>query len=79
MTLEPTGRSTATSISAAIFNGVDDGTEAIRLDPGVGDNPVFIDGQKCWRRYRFSASITRRDDHDSDSVEEFHEKHRNDV
>ena len=40
-----------------------------------GDNPVFIDGVKCWRRYRYGGYVTMRDEHDCSDISEFYEKH----
>ena len=37
----------------------------------TGPNPVFIDGCKCWRRYRLGSWVTMKDVFNSWSLEEF--------
>ncbi len=54
----------------------DDGPVHISTGVDTGDNPVSVDGVRCWRRYRFGGWITRRDEHNCDSLAAFQYTHR---
>lgn len=55
--------------SRAIYRG---GEQAL-ADPvgGLRDNPVFIDGIKCWRLSEFDTYVTMRDNFDSSNLPDF--------
>lgn len=49
--------------------------EVVIHDAGdYGENPVFVDGHKCWRRYKFGGWVTIRDPFDCATILELYEK-----
>jgi len=40
----------------------------------AGNNPVFVDGQKCWRPYCFGGWVTMRDPWSCESLEELYKR-----
>jgi len=47
------------------------------VDPtaDTGENPVFVVGRRCWRRYRFGGWLTMADPDGVASLEAYYEKH----
>lgn len=52
---------------------VDPDTGTLHLFDPSDPNPVFIDGIRCWRRYRFGGFVTMRDPGVSKTIMEFYE------
>ena len=50
-----------------------DGERVMMMPGDWGDNPLFIDGHKCWRRYKFGGWVTMRDYWDSPEIGDFYE------
>lgn len=53
-----------------------DDPESVTVPTDAGQNPVFINDKKCWRRYKFGGFITQFDQFDCDNISEFKIKHR---
>ncbi|WP_135830778.1 macro domain-containing protein [Halorussus halobius] len=80
------------SICGDTFNGIPHATYANPVcddcdsravsEPGVparqGDNPVFIDGIRCFRRYKMGGWLSQRDALGCDDYDEFYDTHYDD-
>jgi len=51
------------------------GAPAVDPTSDAGENPVFIDGRQCWRRYRFGGWRTMSGPDRVDSIDAYYEKH----
>lgn len=49
----------------------------ILMPPDHGENPVFVNGIKCWRRYKFGGWVTLRDAFDCRTLRDFYDRHQN--
>ena len=49
-------------------------TIRIREAPARGDNPVYVEGMKCWQNYKFGGWETFYDPFDCDSINEFFDR-----
>jgi hypothetical protein len=68
-----------TSYGSTLGDGCD--TRAVS-EPGVparqGDNPDFIDGIRCFRRYKIGGWLSQRDTLGCDDYDEFYDTHYDD-
>lgn len=46
-----------------------------RMSADSGENPVFVDGVQCWRRYRFGGWVTMADPENHTTLDDFYGHH----